>query len=132
MNDKDRVRYEACKRSPQFGKDYKSQIPNGSMLETAFADLDTKVNETATGEQSAAIGESGQQFNIKRVSREPLFDLLQTPADAARAAEPENPERFRFNRNLPDAELLAKANSFTSCDAAEEALLNCGLRLHAS
>ena len=98
------------------------------MFATLFTQLDTETNEieAAAGRQAAGVGESGQQFDIKDVTREDLIELLTVPADAARAAEPTNPgiqERFRFNRNLNDADLLAAANSFTACDAAEEALL---------
>lgn len=128
MNDKDRKRYEACKRSGQYALDYKTGYPAAGELDNTFLALNAKVNEieAATGGQSAAIGTSGQQFQLKDIDREELNDIMTAVANAARAAEPTNPgtqERFRFNRNLNDADLLAAANSFLAATAAEQALL---------
>ncbi|HEV7701748.1 MAG TPA: hypothetical protein VGO43_16065 [Pyrinomonadaceae bacterium] len=128
MNDKTRVRYEACKRVAQFGVDHAADIPAGSILETKFADIAAKVDEieTLAGHLSEAGGKADQQFQLKAVAREDLNDLLTSVANAARAAEPEHPgtqARFRFNRNLNDADLLAAGNSFHTATAPERATL---------
>lgn len=128
MNDRDRVRYEACKRSAQIGHDYTSLIPAGSIFEQKFADIDTKVNEfeASAGLHDAAVGIAAQQFDLKDISREDLNDMLTAVANAARAAEPDHvgmQARYRFDRNLNDADLLAAGNNFLTADAGDQALL---------
>ncbi|MBV9242647.1 MAG: hypothetical protein JO314_11625 [Acidobacteria bacterium] len=128
MNDRDRVRYEACKRSAQIGKDYVALVPPASIFSQKFADLDAKVTEfeNSTGAHDAAVGTAAQKFDLKGLGREDLIDLMTLIANAARAAEPDNPgtqARFRFNRALSDADLLAAANNFLAASPADITLL---------
>lgn len=121
MNDKNRRRYEACKRCVQWAIDYAAGLPGAGAIVTKFAALAAKVNEieALAGAQMTAIGESGQEFDQKGGSREDLIDPMTRVANAARAAEPDFPgiqARFRFRRNLNDADLLAKSRSFIEAE----------------
>ncbi|MFL6374711.1 MAG: hypothetical protein ACJ73D_08610 [Pyrinomonadaceae bacterium] len=126
MNDKDRVRYEACKRSAQFGID--NPAPAGTIIQTKFTDLGSKVGEIETmmGNETEAEAKADERFQLKDVSREDLIEQMSRVANAARAAEPDNPgvqARFRFRRAMNDADLLAACNSFLTATAAEQTML---------
>lgn len=128
MNDKNRRRYEACKRCVQWSVDYAAGIPGGSMIATKFADLSAKVDEieAKAGSQISAVASSGEEFGQKDISREDLVEGCSRVANAARAAEPDNPgiqDRFRFRRNLNDADLLATARSFVEGNAEWGAII---------
>ena len=128
MNDKNRWRVEAGQRCVQWIADHSAGIPVLSVFETKALLLGTKVSQiqTIAGQQIAAGAAMGAETEQKGNSREDLMDKMTFIANAARAAEPDNPgiqDRFRYRRNLNDADLLATARSFVNGDAEWGAIL---------
>ena len=117
MKDSNRRDYEACKRDVQWSVDYVGLIPGGTIFETKFIDLKTRVDsiEAKASGQMFAIGETAEEFDQKTDSRSKLRQKLSDASDAAVAAEPDNPgiqEVFRFRRNMSDADMIATGRAF--------------------
>lgn len=115
MNDYDRRRYEMLVRIKQFGIDNAADM-NG-VATTKFGIITTLVDEieTESAEQESGFSEAAQQFEVKGTARENLRDRMADTRDTARGMEPDFDgiyNKFRFERGLNDASLLARARAF--------------------
>lgn len=115
MNDTERRYYERGVRVSQFGIDNAGDFSGKATTE--FANVTTLVNETEgeAAKQQSGFGEAGQQFEIKDTAREELRELMSAISRTAKSMEYEFDgisDKFLFRRNLPDANLLAKARAF--------------------
>ncbi len=117
MNDDNRRRYEMQVRVVQFGSDNAGDFTG--IATAKFAELGTLVNETesTSAAQQSGFGEAAQQFNIKDTARENLRDEMSDISRTAKSMEyaiDGIAEKFRFQRNMSDATMLAKARAFHS------------------
>lgn len=124
MNDSDRRRYEMLVRVKQFGIDNAADFTG--IATTKFAEVGSKVDETEakSAAQQAKFGESAQQFEVKDTARENLRDEMSAIARTARSMEYSFDgvsEQFRFQRNLSDETLLARARAFATEAVANKA-----------
>lgn len=115
MNDSDRRRYEMQVRVVKFGTDNAADFTG--IASAKFADLATIVNaiETENADQAAGFGEAAQQFDVKDTVREDLRDEMAAISRTSKSMEyafDGIAEKFLFQRNMPDANLLAKARAF--------------------
>jgi hypothetical protein len=124
MNDSDRRRYEMLVRVKQFGIDNGADFTG--IATTKFAEVGSKVDETEakSGAQQAGFGLAAQQFEVKDTAREDLRDEMSAIARTARSMEYSFPgisEQFRFQRNLSDETMLARARAFATAAVARQA-----------
>ncbi len=124
MNDNDRRRYEMLVRVNQFGTENAADFTG--VATAKFTQLAANVNliESSAADQLAGFGEAAQQFEVKDTIRENLREILAAIARTARSMEYEFDgvaDKFRFNRSLSDANLLAKARAVISDIADYEA-----------
>ncbi len=124
MNDSDRRRYEALVRVKQFGIDNAADFTG--IATTKFAEVGSNADqaEAKSGAQQAGFGLSALQFNVKDTAREDLREDMSAIARTARSMEyafDGISELFRFNRNLTDEKLLARARAFASAAVARQA-----------
>ncbi len=122
MNDYDRRRYEMLVRVKQFGIDNAADFPAPSVGATQFDNIAGLVDniESISADQLGGFSEAAQQFDIKASIRETLRDLMSGVSRTSKSMEyafPGIADLFAFQRNMPDADLLAKARSFIQ-DAA--------------
>jgi hypothetical protein len=115
MNDRDRRRYEAFVRVNQFGIDNAGDFTG--IATTKFNELGMKLAdaEIAASGQQSGFGEAAQQFEIKDTARENLRDDMSTISRTAKSMEyaiDGISDKFAFQRNMPDVEMLAKARAF--------------------
>jgi hypothetical protein len=115
MNDRDRRRYEMQVRVVQFGTDNSADFTG--IATAKFAELEGLVDEieAESAQQQSGFGESAQQHEVKDTARENLRDEMSAIARTARSMEyafDGISELFSFQRNLPDADLLARARAF--------------------
>jgi hypothetical protein len=126
MTDEGRRRWEAFMRMHQFNLDNPGDHAAGSPGAAQFAVLANIVtNVQASGsEQAAAVGESGQKFEIKGTKRENMRAIMSEMSTLARSMEYEIDgiqAQFRMPRNRNDADLLNGARAFHSESAQYEA-----------
>lgn len=124
MNDSDRRRYEMLVRVKQFGIDNAADFTG--IATTKFAEVGSKVDQTETksAAQQAGFAQSAQQFEVKDTAREDLRDEMAAIARTARSMEYSFDgisEEFRFQRNLSDETMLARARAFATAAVAREA-----------
>lgn len=115
MNDDNRRRYEMQVRVTQFGVDNGGDF--SGIATTKFSDLATLVNdvESTSAAQQAGFGEAAQQFEVKDTARENLRDEMSDISRTAKSMEyaiDGISNKFRFQRNMSDASMLAKARAF--------------------
>lgn len=115
MNDSDRQRYEMLVRVKQFGIDNAGDF--SGIATTKFSEIGTLVDDTEakSAAQQSGFSEAAQQFEVKDTARENLRDLMSDTARTARSMEYEFDgiaDKFRFQRNMSDADLLARARAF--------------------
>ncbi len=115
MNDSDRRRYEMLVRVKQFGIDNAGDF--SGIATTKFNLVGTLVDDTESqaAAQQSGFSEAAQQFEVKDTARENLRDLMSDTARTARSMEYEFDgiaDKFRFQRNMNDADLLARARAF--------------------
>ena len=115
MNDSDRRRYEMQVRANQFGVDNAGDFTG--IGTTKFGELGTLVNdvESKSSAQQSGFGEAAQQFEVKDTCRENLRDEMSDISRTAKSMEyafDGISDKFRFQRNMPDAAMLAKARAF--------------------
>ena len=102
-------------RVNQFGIDNSADFTG--IATAKFTELGVIVGEieSESAAQQSGFGEAAQQFEVKDSSRENLRDEM---ADISRTAKSMEyafdgiSDKFRFQRNLPDANMLAKARAF--------------------
>lgn len=103
-------------RVNQFGVDNEADFPSG--IGTAkFAVIATVVNETESESalQAGGFAEAAQQFEVKDTCRENLRDEMSDLSRTAKSMEYEFDgiaDKFRFQRNMNDATMLATARAF--------------------
>lgn len=124
MNDSDRRRYEMQVRVNQIGVDNAADFTG--LATTKFAELGALVNdlESTSAAQQSGFGEAAQQFEVKDTCREDLRDIMSDISRTAKSMEyafDGISDKFRFQRNMPDAAMLAKARAFHSESATYEA-----------
>ncbi|MCC6326978.1 MAG: hypothetical protein IT174_00575 [Acidobacteria bacterium] len=117
MNDSDRRRYEMLVRVKQFGIDNAGDF--SGIATTKFNLVGTLVDdaEAKSAAQQSGFSEAAQQFEVKDTARENLRDLMSDTARTARSMEYEFDgiaDKFRFQRNMNDADLLARARAPSS------------------
>lgn len=117
MNDGDKRRYEMQVRVVQFGNKHAASFTG--IATAKFAELATLVDatETKSAEQQSGFGEAAQQFEVKDTCRENLRDLMSDISRTAKSMEyaiDGISNKFFFQRNMSDANLLAKARAFHS------------------
>jgi hypothetical protein len=115
MNDGDRRRYEMQLRVTQFGANNAADFTG--IAATAFSDLSALVNdsESKAAFQLSGLGQAARQFKIKDTARENLRDLMAGISRTAKSMEYAINgirRRFRFQRNMSDAAMLAQAHSW--------------------
>ncbi len=116
MNDSERRRYEMLVRVNQFGVDNAGDFPSG-VGAAQFAAYKTVVNETESKSalQAGGFAEAAQQFEVKDTCRENLRDEMSDISRTAKSMEYEFDgiaDKFRFQRNMNDATMLATARAF--------------------
>jgi hypothetical protein len=115
MNDYDRRRYEMLVRVKQFGIDNAADMnPTATNKFTIIGTLVDEI-ESESAEQQSGFSEAAQQFEVKGTARENLRDRMADTRDTARGMEPDFDgiyNKFRFERGLNDASLLARARAF--------------------
>ncbi|MBK9527397.1 MAG: hypothetical protein IPO41_03545 [Acidobacteria bacterium] len=117
MNDNDRRRYEMLVRVKQFGIDNAGDF--SGIATTKFTEIDAIVGATDSeaAKQQAGFGEAAQQFEVKDSVREDLRDEMSAISRTAKSMEYEFDgiaDKFRFQRNMNDVEMLAKARAFVT------------------
>ncbi len=117
MNDYDRRRYEMLVRVKQFGIDNAADFPAPSVGATQFDNVAAFVDniEAISAVQLGGFSEAAQQFDIKATIRETLRDQMSAISRTSKSMEyafPGIADLFAFQRNMPDADLLAKARAF--------------------
>ena len=115
MNDRDRRRYEMLVRVKQFGIDNAGDFTG--IATTKFNAIGTIVDDTDTkaAAQQSGFAEAAQQFEVKDTARENLRDEMSDISRTAKSMEYEFDgisDKFRFQRNMSDADLLAKGRAF--------------------
>lgn len=115
MNDDNRRRYEMQVRVVQFGTDNAGDF--SGIATTNFGELGTLVNdiESTSAAQQSGFGEAAQQFEVKDTARENLRDEMSAISRTAKSMEyafDGISDKFKFQRNMPDASMLAKARAF--------------------
>ena len=115
MNDSEKRRYEMQVRVVQFGSDNTADFTGVAALK--FTELGTKVGdiETKSAAQQSGFGQSAQQFEVKDTARENLRDEMSDISRTAKSMEYEFDgisNKFQFQRNMTDANMLAKARAF--------------------
>lgn len=123
MNDADRRRYEMQVRVAQLGVDNAADFTG--LATTTFAELSTLVNdaESKSAAQQSGFGEAAQQFEVKDTCREDLRDIMSDISRTSKSMEyafDGISDKFRFQRNMSDADMLAKARAFHSESATYE------------
>ena len=126
MNDDARRHLDTYIAMDKFGTDNASDFPGGSPGGDNFALVNTIVNQfqASGGEQMAAIGESGQQVEIKGTNRENMRAQMSAISLLARSMEyafDGISNKFRMPRNRNDADLLAAARAFATEAVAYQA-----------
>ncbi len=124
MNDSDRRRYEMQVRVVQFGTDNAGDFTG--IATTKFGELATLVGEIEgkSADQQSGFGEAAQQFEVKDTVRENLRDEMSDISRTAKSMEyaiDGISDKFRFQRNMSDANMLAKARAFHTESATYEA-----------
>lgn len=124
MNDDNRRRYEMQVRVVQFGTDNSGDF--SGIATTKFGELATLVNdiESTSAAQQSGFGEAAQQFEVKDTARENLRDEMSDISRTAKSMEyafDGIADKFRFQRNMSDANMLAKARAFHDESAPYEA-----------
>lgn len=115
MNDDIRRRYEMQVRVVQFGTDNSGDF--SGIGTTTFTELGTLVDETESksASQQSGFGEAAQQFEVKDTCRENLRDQMSDISRTSKSMEyafDGISDKFRFQRNMSDAQMLAKARAF--------------------
>lgn len=115
MNDSDIRRYEMQVKANQFGIDNGADFTG--IATTKFSELGTLVNdaENKAAAQQSGFSEAAQQFEVKDTARENLRDEMSDISRTAKSMEYEFDgiaDKFRFQRNMSDANMLAKARAF--------------------
>lgn len=115
MNDNSRRRHEMHIRSAQFGVDNAADFTG--IATTNFAQLLSKSGSVATKNAAlqSGFGEASQQIEIKSTAREDLRDEMSAISRTAKSMEyafDGISDKFLFRRNMPDADMLAKARAF--------------------
>jgi len=115
MNDDNRRRYEMQVRVNQFGIDNAGDFTG--IATTKFGELATLVGETESksAAQQSGFGEAAQQFEVKDTARENLRDEMSDISRTAKSMEyafDGIADKFRFQRNMSDANMLAKGRAF--------------------
>jgi hypothetical protein len=115
MNDDNRRRYEMQVRASQLGVDNAADFTG--IATTKFAELAALVNdvESTSAAQQSGFGEAAQQFEVKDTARENLRDEMSDISRTAKSMEyafDGISNKFLFQRNMPDAEMLAKARAW--------------------
>lgn len=116
MNDSERRRYEMLARVKQFGIDNAGDFPAG-IAATKFAAIGSLVDtaEAKSSAQQSGMSGAAQSFEVKDTARENLRDEMSAIARTARSMEYDFDgisDLFRFQRNMPDETMLAKARAF--------------------
>ena len=101
----------------QFGMDNGGDFTGTAT--TKFADLGTLVGATEadSAAQQSGFGEAAQQFEVKDTARENLRDEMSDISRTAKSMEYEFDgisNKFQFQRNMSDADMLAKARAFVT------------------
>ncbi|MCD9187681.1 MAG: hypothetical protein LUM44_14775 [Pyrinomonadaceae bacterium] len=101
----------------QFGLDNSADFPAGSIGALQFAEISAVIDliNQLAGEQVQGFGDARFAFNSKAVARDELRGEMDGIADIAPSMAYEFPGielKFRYRRNLSDADLLAKARAF--------------------
>lgn len=115
MNDYDRRRYEMLVQVKQFGIDNTADM--NTTAQNKFTIIGTLVDEieTESAEQQSGFSEAAQQTAVKGTARENLRDRMADTRNTARGMEPDFDgiyNKFRFERGMNDASLLARARAF--------------------
>lgn len=105
--------------------DNAADFPAG-IAATKFTAISGIVDETESksGAQAGGMAQAAQQFEVKDTARENLRDEMSAMARTARSMEYSFDgisDLFRFQRNLPDAALLATARAFHTESATYQA-----------
>ena len=131
MNDDNRRRYEMQVRVVQFGTDNSGDF--SGFATTKFGELGTIVGEieSESAAQQSGFGEAAQQYEVKDTARENLRDQMAAISRTSKSMEYEFDgisDKFKFQRNMPDASMLGKARAFHTESAVYEAdFINYGL-----
>jgi len=115
MNDSDRRRYEMQVRANQFGVDNAADFTG--IATAKFAELGTLVGEieAESAAQQAGFGEAAQQYEVKDTVREDLREEMSAISRTSKSMEYAFDgigDKFKFQRNMSDANMLAKARAF--------------------
>jgi hypothetical protein len=115
MTDEQRRVLDAFIRINQFGIDEGASFPPIGV--TTFAELGVIIdNVQASGtEQMSAVGDSGEQFELKGIKREVLRNYVSVTSRTAKSmryAFPGIEEQFKMPRNRTDADILASGRAF--------------------
>jgi hypothetical protein len=115
MNDSDRRRYEMQLRVNQFGIDNAADFTG--IAAAKLTQLGTLIDtvQTKSAAQQLGFGESAQQFEVKNTARENLRDEMSDISRTAKSMEyafDGISSQFQFQRNMNDADMLAKARAF--------------------
>lgn len=102
-------------RANQFGIDNAGDFTG--IATTKFTELDALVNdlESTSAAQQSGFGEAAQQFEVKDTARENLRDEMSDISRTAKSMEyafDGIADKFRFQRNMSDATMLAKARAW--------------------
>jgi hypothetical protein len=124
MNDDNRRRYEMQVRVVVFGTDNAGDFTG--IATAKFTELGTLVNEieAESAAQQSGFGEAAQQFEVKDTARENLRDEMSAISRTAKSMEyaiDGIADKFLFQRNMSDANMLAKGRAFHTESAVYEA-----------
>jgi hypothetical protein len=130
---RDRVRYECFIRMRQFGLDSAADFPAASVGGVQFAEIASVIDlvEQLTAKFAASFGDARFSFLSKATARENVRERVAEISAISRSMAYEFSGielKFRIQRNLSDANLLALANAFhQESEAYEEDFKRYGL-----
>ena len=115
MTDEERRIYDALVKINQFGIDEAASFSGVATTNfTLIGQIVDSIQLTGS-DQMSAIGDSGEQFELKGIKREELRELMSRTSRTARSMAYDFPgidDQFRMPRNRNDADLLNAARAF--------------------
>jgi len=117
MTDEQRRYIDAFIRIVQFGIDEGASYPPVGTTSFDALALIIENYQASSAEQSSAIGDASEKFELKDIKREELREMISVTSRTAKAMRYEFPgieEQFAMPKNRTDADILATARAFVT------------------